>query len=99
MRLGLMPYPAAMTPQHAEVATESDSVRCEILFRPEDVIQQCAELNVAITDPFYSAIFHYTNSAENDGHPFILVYEAGVSLIDHDTPACRGSDRKRLCQV
>ncbi|KAJ5044232.1 hypothetical protein NUH16_001031 [Penicillium rubens] len=37
--------------------------------------------NVAITDPFYSAIFHYTNSAENDGHPFILVYEAGVDAI------------------
>ncbi|CAG8223243.1 unnamed protein product [Penicillium nalgiovense] len=37
--------------------------------------------NVAITDPFYSVIFCYTNSAENDGHPFILVYEAGVDAI------------------
>jgi predicted dehydrogenase len=37
--------------------------------------------NVAITDPFYSAIFHYTNSAENDGHPFTLLYEAGVDAL------------------
>ncbi|CAI7585757.1 unnamed protein product [Penicillium crustosum] len=37
--------------------------------------------NVAITDPFYSAIFHYTNSAENDGHPFTLLYEAGVDAV------------------
>ncbi|KAJ5317137.1 hypothetical protein PENANT_c029G11814 [Penicillium antarcticum] len=35
--------------------------------------------NVAITDPFYSAIFHYTNSS--DGHPFTLVYEAGVDAV------------------
>ncbi|KAJ5776108.1 uncharacterized protein N7511_001119 [Penicillium nucicola] len=35
--------------------------------------------NVAITDPFYSAIFHYTNAA--DGHPFTLVYEAGVDAV------------------
>ncbi|CAI7571236.1 unnamed protein product [Penicillium palitans] len=37
--------------------------------------------NVAITDPFYSAIFHYTNSAENDGHPFTVLYEAGVDAV------------------
>jgi predicted dehydrogenase len=35
--------------------------------------------NVAITDPFYSAIFHYTNSS--DGHPFTLVYEAGIDAV------------------
>ncbi|KAJ5189640.1 hypothetical protein N7491_005972 [Penicillium cf. griseofulvum] len=37
--------------------------------------------NVAMTDPFYSAIFHYTNSAENNGHPFTLLYEAGVDAL------------------
>ncbi|KAJ5383479.1 Oxidoreductase N-terminal [Penicillium concentricum] len=37
--------------------------------------------NVAITDPFYSAIFHYTNSAENHGHPFTLLWEAGVDAL------------------
>lgn len=37
--------------------------------------------NVAITDPFYSAIFHYTNSAGNDGHPFTVLYEAGVDAV------------------
>ncbi|OQE47266.1 hypothetical protein PENCOP_c001G06988 [Penicillium coprophilum] len=37
--------------------------------------------NVAITDPFYSAIFHYTNSAEYDGHPFTLLWEAGVDAL------------------
>jgi hypothetical protein len=35
--------------------------------------------NVAITGPFYSAIFHYANSP--DGHPFTLVYEAGVDAV------------------
>lgn len=37
--------------------------------------------NVAITEPFYSAIFHYTNSAVNDGCPFTLLYEAGVDAV------------------
>lgn len=37
--------------------------------------------NVAITEPFYSAIFHYMNSAENDGCPFTLLYEAGVDAV------------------
>ncbi|KAJ5772953.1 Oxidoreductase N-terminal [Penicillium paradoxum] len=37
--------------------------------------------NVAITDPFYSAIFHYTNSEKGDKHPFTLLYEAGVDAI------------------
>jgi hypothetical protein len=37
--------------------------------------------NVAITDPFYSAIFHYTNSEMGDGHPFTLTYEAGVDAV------------------
>lgn len=36
--------------------------------------------SVSITDPFYSAIFHYTDSA-GDGHPFTLLYEAGVDAI------------------
>ncbi|KAI3207932.1 hypothetical protein CBS147311_2253 [Penicillium roqueforti] len=40
-----------------------------------------AVANVAITDPFYSAIFHYTNSAENEGRPFTLLYEAGVDAV------------------
>lgn len=40
-----------------------------------------AVANVAITDPFYSAIFHYTNSESNDGHPFTLLYEAGVDAV------------------
>ncbi|CAG7916160.1 unnamed protein product [Penicillium olsonii] len=31
--------------------------------------------NVAITNPFYSAVFHYT---DGKGHPFTLLYEAGV---------------------
>ncbi|KAJ5427878.1 hypothetical protein N7491_008320 [Penicillium cf. griseofulvum] len=31
--------------------------------------------------PFYSAIFHYTNSAENNGHPFTLLSEAGVDAL------------------
>lgn len=31
--------------------------------------------SVAITDPFYSAIFHYS---DEKGHPFTLLYEAGV---------------------
>ncbi|KAJ5959236.1 Oxidoreductase N-terminal [Penicillium vulpinum] len=37
--------------------------------------------NVAITDPFYSAIFHYTNSSENGGNPFTVLYEAGVDAL------------------
>ncbi|KAJ5466991.1 OxidoreductaseN-terminal [Penicillium sp. IBT 31633x] len=37
--------------------------------------------SVSITDPFYSAIFHYTNSISGDGHPFTLFYEAGVDAV------------------
>ncbi|KAJ5129342.1 Oxidoreductase N-terminal [Penicillium bovifimosum] len=37
--------------------------------------------NVAITNPFYSAIFHYTNSEVGDGHPFTLTYEAGIDAV------------------
>lgn len=37
--------------------------------------------NVAITDPFYSAIFHYTDDSGVDGHPFTLLYEAGVDAV------------------
>lgn len=39
--------------------------------------------SVSITDPFYSAIFHYTDdySAGGKGHPFTLVYEAGVDAV------------------
>ncbi|KAJ5856049.1 uncharacterized protein N7529_009993 [Penicillium soppii] len=35
--------------------------------------------SVAITDPFYSAVFHYTN--DSSGHPFTLLYEAGVDSV------------------
>lgn len=43
--------------------------------------------SVSITDPFYSAIFHYTDESSRvgdgngDGHPFTLVYEAGVDSV------------------
>ncbi|KAJ5833020.1 hypothetical protein N7474_001331 [Penicillium riverlandense] len=36
--------------------------------------------SVSITDPFYSAIFHYTDT-RHDGHPFTLLYEAGVDTV------------------
>ncbi|KAJ5155190.1 Oxidoreductase N-terminal [Penicillium capsulatum] len=39
-----------------------------------------AVANVAITDPFYSAIFHYSHSVA-ESHPFILLYEAGVDAV------------------
>lgn len=37
--------------------------------------------SVSITDPFYSTIFHYTDDSVVDGHPFTLVYEAGVDSV------------------
>ncbi|KAJ5583552.1 Oxidoreductase N-terminal [Penicillium sp. DV-2018c] len=37
--------------------------------------------NVAITNPFYSAIFHYTNPELSGGHPFTLTYEAGIDAV------------------
>lgn len=41
--------------------------------------------SVSITDPFYSAFFHYTYYSSRDGdgdeHPFTLVYEAGVDSV------------------
>ncbi|KAJ5619692.1 hypothetical protein N7510_003676 [Penicillium lagena] len=37
--------------------------------------------NVCITDPFYSAIFHYTDTKHDDSHPFTLLYEAGVDAV------------------
>ncbi|KAJ5093265.1 Oxidoreductase N-terminal [Penicillium angulare] len=51
-----------------------------------------AVANVAITDPFYSAIFHYTSSKasgpasgnadpNSDGHPFTVLYETGVDSV------------------
>ncbi|KAJ6127289.1 hypothetical protein N7523_002901 [Penicillium sp. IBT 18751x] len=39
---------------------------------------------VSITDPFYSAIFHYTDDSSDDGNPFTLLYEAGVNAL----PSC-----------
>lgn len=36
---------------------------------------------VSITDPFYSANFHYTDDSDVDGHPFTLLYEAGVDAL------------------
>ncbi|KAJ6171366.1 Oxidoreductase N-terminal [Penicillium chermesinum] len=46
-----------------------------------------AVANVSITDPFYSAIFHYTNPSKDalvvhgDGHPFTVMYETGVDAV------------------
>jgi hypothetical protein len=37
--------------------------------------------SVSITDPFYSAVFHYTDDSGVDGHPFTLLYEAGVDAL------------------
>ncbi|KAJ5105312.1 hypothetical protein NUU61_002659 [Penicillium alfredii] len=35
--------------------------------------------SVSITVPFYSVVFHYTDTAgQGQGHPFTLLYEAGV---------------------
>lgn len=39
-----------------------------------------AVANVAITDPFYSTIFHYSDAAA-DPHTFTLLYEAGVDAV------------------
>lgn len=36
---------------------------------------------VSITDPFYSAVFHYTDDSSDDGNPFTLLYEAGVDAL------------------
>lgn len=36
---------------------------------------------VSITDPFYSAVFHYTNGVSGEGHPFTLLYETGVDAL------------------
>ncbi|KAJ5899712.1 hypothetical protein N7495_004456 [Penicillium taxi] len=38
-----------------------------------------AVANIAITEPFYSAIFHYSDGKE--GHPFTLLYEAGCDAV------------------
>lgn len=45
-----------------------------------------AVANVAITDPFYSTIFHYTDSesicgSSGEGHPFTVMYETGVDSV------------------
>ncbi|KAJ5168925.1 uncharacterized protein N7482_004519 [Penicillium canariense] len=38
--------------------------------------------NVSIIEPFYSAMFHYTDDfGTRDGHPFTLVYEAGIDAV------------------
>lgn len=37
--------------------------------------------NVSIIEPFYSAMFHYKNAPPSAGHPFTLVYEAGVDWV------------------
>lgn len=34
--------------------------------------------NISIIEPFYSAMFHYTDNTRGTDHPFTLVYEAGV---------------------
>ncbi|KAJ5539354.1 hypothetical protein N7513_007686 [Penicillium frequentans] len=48
-----------------------------------------AVANVAITDPFYSTIFHYTDSESicgpsGEGYPFTVMYETGVDSV----PSC-----------
>lgn len=39
-----------------------------------------AVANLSITDPFYSAIFHYTQDVEEE-HPFTMLYEAGIDAV------------------
>ncbi|KAJ5584286.1 uncharacterized protein N7459_004086 [Penicillium hispanicum] len=47
-----------------------------------------AVASVAITDPFYLAIFHYTDdSVSGNGHQFTVLYEAGVDAL----PRCDAS--------
>ncbi|KAF4185357.1 hypothetical protein CNMCM8927_001967 [Aspergillus lentulus] len=36
---------------------------------------------ISVNDPFYSAIFHYTDTAARGGHPFTLVYETGTDSV------------------
>ncbi|OQD73289.1 hypothetical protein PENDEC_c016G05931 [Penicillium decumbens] len=36
---------------------------------------------ISITDPFYSATFHYSDDSDARGHPFTLLYEAGVDAL------------------
>ncbi|CAI7601295.1 unnamed protein product [Penicillium pancosmium] len=39
-----------------------------------------AVANISITDPFYSAMFHYTDTGR-DEHPFTMIYEAGIDAV------------------
>jgi predicted dehydrogenase len=36
---------------------------------------------ISVNDPFYSAIFHYTDTAARGRHPFTLVYETGTDSV------------------
>lgn len=36
---------------------------------------------ISVNDPFYSAIFHYTDTAARGGHPFTLMYETGTDSV------------------
>jgi predicted dehydrogenase len=39
-----------------------------------------AVANISITDPFYSAMFHYTDNTKVE-HPFTMIYEAGIDAV------------------
>lgn len=39
-----------------------------------------AVANISITDPFYSAMFHYTENGSKE-HPFTMIYEAGIDAV------------------
>ncbi|KAJ5669439.1 hypothetical protein N7462_010509 [Penicillium macrosclerotiorum] len=37
--------------------------------------------NISIMEPFFAAMFHYTDGSPDNGHPFTLVYEAGIDAV------------------
>lgn len=74
-------FPEDLTPDRVAFCRWLGTMGChDLSLMRETLGLPDAVSSVSITDPFYSAIFHYTDT-KHDGHPFTLLYEAGVDAV------------------
>ncbi|CAL5872390.1 uncharacterized protein PFLUO_LOCUS6654 [Penicillium psychrofluorescens] len=74
-------FPEDLTPDRVAFCRWLGTMGCHDLSLMRETLGfPNAVSSVSITDPFYSAIFHYTGT-KHDDHPFTLLYEAGVDAV------------------
>ncbi|KAJ5928555.1 hypothetical protein N7466_007511 [Penicillium verhagenii] len=76
-----------LTPERAAFCRFLGGMGChDLSLMRESLGLPDAVANVSITDPFYSAIFHYEDSlgicaSSGEAHPFTVLYETGVDSV------------------